>query len=87
MIGKRWLLKALLGLFLSVGLFGFVLGLPSPIYAKTTVSDQKEISVYITKTGKKYHQAWCRHLRQSRFEITKSEALQRGYTPCKVCRP
>jgi len=46
-----------------------------------------EITVYITKTGKKYHRLGCRYLRKSCIPISLTEAKRRGYTPCKVCKP
>jgi hypothetical protein len=43
--------------------------------------------VYITPTGKRYHPTkTCRGLRKAKkiIAIEKSEAIKRGYTPCKV---
>jgi len=47
----------------------------------------KEKVVYITRTGAKYHLGTCRYLRQSKIKITKKEAINSGYTACKVCQP
>lgn len=44
-------------------------------------------TVYITKSGKKYHRSGCRYLRKSKIAIKLKEAKRRGYTPCKVCKP
>ncbi len=44
-------------------------------------------TVYITKSGKKYHIEDCRYLSNSSIAIDLSEAVSRGYTPCKVCKP
>jgi len=44
-------------------------------------------TVYITKTGSKYHRATCSYLRSSKIPIPLSEALARGYTPCSRCKP
>ena len=44
-------------------------------------------TVYVTKTGEKYHRETCRSLRKSRIEITVAEAKRRGFTACKVCKP
>ncbi len=44
-------------------------------------------TVYITRTGTKYHRAGCRHLARSSVPISRKEAEARGYAPCKVCRP
>ena len=46
-----------------------------------------EIIVYVTKTGRKYHRSGCGYLRESCIPISLIEAIQRGYTPCKVCNP
>jgi len=46
-----------------------------------------EITVYITKTGEKYHRLGCQYLRESCIAISLAEAIRRGYTPCKVCNP
>ena len=43
--------------------------------------------VYITRTGTKFYRAGCRYLRYSAILIKRSEAIARGYAPCKVCRP
>jgi hypothetical protein len=44
-------------------------------------------TVYITRTGAKYHRDGCRYLSQSKIAIPLSEAKRNGYTPCKVCTP
>ena len=49
--------------------------------------DPQSVTVYITKTGKKYHRDGCRYLRQSRIPVTLKDAKANGYTPCSVCRP
>jgi micrococcal nuclease len=47
----------------------------------------KEQTVYITKTGKKYHTASCRYLSKSKIAISLKDAKARGYTACSVCQP
>ncbi|MEW6026557.1 MAG: thermonuclease family protein [Planctomycetota bacterium] len=49
--------------------------------------EQKEVTVYITKTGKKYHRSDCEWLYASRIAITLKEAKEKGYGACKVCSP
>ena len=44
-------------------------------------------TVYITKTGKKYHVESCRYLSRSSFSISLSDAIARGYTACSICNP
>lgn len=44
-------------------------------------------TVYITKTGSKYHCDGCRYLSRSCIPISLSEAKSEGYAPCSVCDP
>jgi hypothetical protein len=44
-------------------------------------------TVYITRTGEKYHRGSCGYLSQSKIAIALSTAKARGYTPCSVCDP
>ncbi|MGN6298184.1 MAG: hypothetical protein ACTHM7_15450 [Ginsengibacter sp.] len=44
-------------------------------------------TVYITKTGKKYHVQTCGYLSRSSIAISLSDAIAAGYTPCSVCDP
>jgi endonuclease YncB( thermonuclease family) len=46
----------------------------------------KQQTVYITKTGTKYHNDGCRHLSKSRIPISLNDAAGR-YSPCSVCHP
>ena len=42
-------------------------------------------TVYVTKSGKKYHSASCHYLAKSKIEISLADAQAKGYTPCSVC--
>lgn len=44
-------------------------------------------TVYVTKSGKKYHNENCRYLTNSTVSIDLSDAISSGYSPCKVCKP
>ncbi len=55
---------------------------PAP---QTTPS--RDVTVYITRTGSKYHRAGCSYLRSSCIPISKSDAIAQGYTPCSRCSP
>lgn len=55
------------------------------VYEPTVVP--REVTVYITRTGERYHRGSCRYLRQSKIAIKKKDAIAQGYTACKVCRP
>lgn len=50
-------------------------------------SGSASTTVYITRTGSKYHRAGCRYLSKSAIPISLEEAKARGYTPCTVCNP
>lgn len=51
------------------------------------VQDKKEITVYVTRTGKKYHRDGCRYLAKSKIPMSLSDAKAAGYEPCSVCNP
>lgn len=44
-------------------------------------------TIYVTKTGKKYHKANCQHLKYSKKELKLKKARTLGYLACKVCKP
>jgi hypothetical protein len=54
---------------------------------KVAQQDQKTQTVYVTRTGKKYHRDGCRYLALSKIPISLKDAKANGYTPCKVCHP
>ena len=47
-------------------------------------ADTSSQTVYVTKTGKKYHAAGCKYLKDSKISISLNEAKKK-YTPCSVC--
>lgn len=51
------------------------------------LAQNKTETVYVTRTGKRYHRDGCRYLATSRIPISLKDAQAKGYTPCKVCRP
>ena len=48
--------------------------------------DPQQITVYVTRTGAKYHRDGCRYLSRSGIPMTLKEAAKR-FEPCKICRP
>lgn len=44
-------------------------------------------TVFVTRTGTKYHRPGCQYLRRSSIPLTLTEAKRRHYTPCSICRP
>jgi hypothetical protein len=59
-------------------LFTFLFLLVSNVYSQT---------VYVTKTGAKYHSEGCMHLSKSSRSIDIKDATDAGYQACKVCKP
>lgn len=45
-----------------------------------------EATVYVTRTGQKFHREGCRHLRSRTFAIPLAEAML-DYSPCRTCKP
>ena len=50
------------------------------------VSAENSETVYITKTGSKYHSYGCVYLKQSCIAKDLSVVEMHGYTPCSKCR-
>ncbi|MDI9508469.1 MAG: ComEC/Rec2 family competence protein [Bacillota bacterium] len=50
------------------------------------VETNKDEPVHITKTGARYHRSNCRHLK-SNIVVSLQEAVDKGLTPCKTCKP
>lgn len=44
-------------------------------------------TVYVTKTGEKYHKGSCQHLSKSKIEMDLEKANKLGFKPCAVCQP
>jgi hypothetical protein len=81
---RRRLLQLLLALAVAISA-------PAALAVRTSTAharqqDPQTVTVYITRTGEKYHRGSCRYLRQSKIAVTLAEA-RKGYAPCSVCRP
>jgi competence protein ComEC len=61
--------------------------LPAQQPAPQQQAQTKEQTVYVTRTGKRYHRDGCRYLSQSRIPVSLKDAKAKGYTACMVCRP
>lgn len=57
------------------------------LIVQLAVAQTSDPTVYVTRTGTKYHNHGCRFLAKSSSAILLSEAVDAGYTPCSVCRP
>ena len=79
----RFLAVLLLAVAAVTHLHSFGEQQPSPQRAE----EPKAQTVYVTRTGKRYHRNGCRYLASSKIPMTLKDAKAQGYTPCKVCRP
>lgn len=44
-------------------------------------------TVYVSKTGSKYHKSSCKYLKHSSISLQLTEAKKKDYTACSVCKP
>jgi hypothetical protein len=80
------MIRRLLALWFIVGaLLTITLPVATAPRDPQRASETKDCTVYVTRTGAKYHTASCSSLRKSRRAMTPSEAIAAGYTPCKRC--
>lgn len=56
----------------------------SGIATSSNTQDSTSATVYVTKTGAKYHRLGCSYLK-SCIPISLSKAIQQGYAPCSRC--
>ncbi len=59
---------------------------PTEEVAPETATEQEAVTVYVTRTGTKYHRGSCSYLRQSKIATTLSDA-RASYGPCSRCKP
>lgn len=78
--------KLLLILFTSLVLL-IAPAVSADTHTSVRLEVNKQTTVYITKTGSKYHTSDCRYLKQSKIKTTKKEAVKNGFDACKVCKP
>lgn len=57
------------------------------IEASSDESVSSNSTVYMTDYGNKYHVAGCKYLKKSAIAISKSDAKQKGLTPCSQYNP
>ena len=58
----------------------------APPTTKPQKPEEKQVTVYVTKSGSKYHKGHCSYLRKSKIPMSLKDAARR-YTPCSRCRP
>lgn len=74
---KKFVLLFLVGTFLSLSLFAQQKSIPNKL---------EDITVYITKTGKKYHSTNCFYLKGGGIPKKLSD-VKDSYSPCSKCNP
>ena len=55
--------------------------------AQADTGNDSDPTVYVTKTGKKYHRDGCQYLKKSKIPMSLSEAKNAGLEPCSKCHP
>ena len=55
--------------------------------AQADTGNGSDPTVYVTKTGKKYHRDGCQYLKKSKIPMSLSEAKSAGLEPCSKCHP
>lgn len=81
----RGALTSCQALLLLAVLVAAPMGGHSSPWLSTSVVEAGDCTVYVTRSGHSYHRAGCSYLHQSSIRTTRSEAIARGYAPCKRC--
>jgi hypothetical protein len=85
---KSMLRRLLIGILVVGVCLGASRALPLSVgVALSAAQDPAKITVYITKSGEKYHRDGCRYLSRSKIATTLKEAISNGYGACSVCKP
>jgi micrococcal nuclease len=48
---------------------------------------EEDLTVYVTNSGRRYHQDGCSSLSRSKIAVTLGDGARSGYTPCSICKP
>jgi hypothetical protein len=64
----------------------FSIGAVLVLFFVSIIHAQDDPTVYVTKTGSKYHNAGCSSLKKSAIPMKLSEAATK-YSPCSRCNP
>ncbi len=78
------LCSAFLALLLLCGCTGG--GEAEEAVTRVSSSAKSSVTVYVTKTGEKYHKEGCNYLK-SKIAISLSDAKELGYDACSRCNP
>lgn len=86
--GKLWTVVIIILVLGATALFSKLKD--EDIFKKTPVSNElspSEVFVYLTASGEKYHKESCKTLKDNKNRISLDEAIEEGYSPCKICNP
>jgi len=67
------------------GLWGSAAVGAPPVPPPSAAPQSGDTTVFITRTGERYHDDGCRFLARSRIPISLTEARARGFEACRVC--
>ena len=83
------LLLGVLGIFVFTAALAVQPAVESTSFAVAVeaAQDPSTITVYVTRTGEKYHRDGGRYLSRSRIPSSLKDAQSRGFGPCSVCKP
>ena len=82
----RWLSRVALVLTLLISAVVSSSVSLTAVQTSAAKPDPQTITVYVTRTGAKYHRDGCRYLSRSKIPMALNDAVKR-YTPCSVCKP
>jgi micrococcal nuclease len=69
-------------------LLALVSGLPSPPALTAAEEEEGEnLTVYVTNSGRRYHEDGCASLSRSKIAVPLGDAVRSGYAPCSRCNP
>lgn len=66
---------------------GYETGASDTKEAYSSPKSSSNVTVYITASGRKYHEKGCSYLSVSALPVSLKEANSEGYTPCLHCNP
>ena len=73
-------------LFLTMAIYAIALLIIAKLCIASSLPNGN-YTVYITRTGKCYHESNCKHLAKSKMESSLSSATERHYRACSICAP
>ena len=79
--------RGIVWLVMVAAVAGFAAGCGGEEKSESARGSGASRTVYVTRTGAKYHRAGCSSLSKSKIPISLEEAERKGYGPCARCKP